>query len=460
MGEKIDKIISRPLYLFLYGFSFLFLKISAYPASLSIFIATVFLFSYLITVYFLLRIFKKFVQYDLASLMVFLIAISALHIMGIAQFFGYSYSYIPNSFYIAFYLFTAFILFLIARIKELVFIKILKKLYPLINVFIFFSSIIFFINCFKKLNDSRIEIQNHYNNPKKFTTVKNSKDIVWIILDEYASSISLHQQFSFDNPLDSALKNLGFIILKDIHSSYSNTLFSINSIFNMNDTIVPSSFYVGEELLRHSSLIPSFEKSGYQFTNLSFFNLSEHTMLENRSGYPYTFIQQLIAGTIFNKIYINLKFSVKSSDDYNQKIYNRLCGELKSYSSRPRFIWAHLTIPHEPFCRDEKGNYRGFTSNRDDISDTVNYKKLYINYLKYGNQLILNLLKSNPEIRDKIVIISGDHGPRYPFLKNKDFQKWPFAAIYIPDSFNTQKLEKLHTIGELPEFLISHISKS
>ena len=453
------KILSRPLYVFLYGISFAIFKISAYPASLSVLTLINFLFLYVVGAYILFKGFKEIMHHDLAGFAVMLLLCSLFHVMGVAQLFGYSYAYVPVSFYVKFYISVIVLIFFLSRIKKYALTNNFGKLNPILNVFLLFTILIFIVNGIKKNNDSIVETKEHFHSQVKRSNVSNSKDIVWILLDEYASSGSLKQQFSFVNPLDSQLEKKGFVILKDMHSLYANTLFSVNSIFNMDDSIVPSSYYEGVELLRHGSLIPTLEKSGYQFTNLGFFDLAEHPMLENRSGYPYSFLQQLLSGTIFNTVYTNMKFSKKSSDDYNHRVYLKLNETLDLKLNTPRFIWAHLAIPHEPFCRDENGLYRDEALFKDNISDTTQYKKLYVNYLQYANRLIISLINKHPDIANKIIVITGDHGPRYPFLTNKSLQKWPYAAIHFPDTYDTVGLQKLNTIAEIPSFLLDHISK-
>ena len=60
---------------------------------------------------------------------------------------------------------------------------------------------------------------------------------------------------------------------------------------------------------------------------------------------------------------------------------------------------------------------------------------------------------------DKIIVISGDHGPRFPFLQKKEKQKQPFAAIHFPGMYDSTGLQKLEYISQIPGFLLKHIGR-
>jgi len=290
---------------------------------------------------------------------------------------------------------------------------------------------------------------------KQIVPVKTN-DIVWILLDEYASSASLQKQFAFHNPLDSMLQQKGFYVLNNMRSRFNKTLFSLNAIFNEDDSLQPASFYSGVRLLRNSSWEPLLETAGYQFVNLGFFDIGNYEKMANRSGYPETYLEQLLSGTLFSMVYNNLKYTSEKCDRYNQDVLQKLTETLVAHSTRPKFVWAHLCLPHEPFCRNSQGEF--INDSIYDESDAGHIKKNYLGYLQYGNSVIFRLLKDHPDLSKKIVIISGDHGPRYSFLKDKSYQKWPFAAVSMPGKFDTAALRKLQYISQLPAFISNYLS--
>ncbi|MBV9987643.1 MAG: sulfatase-like hydrolase/transferase, partial [Chitinophagaceae bacterium] len=138
-------------------------------------------------------------------------------------------------------------------------------------------------------------------------------------------------------------------------------------------------------------------------------------------------------------------------DAYTTELIRKLNDTLRAASDRPRMLWVHISVPHEPFCRDSEGRQVELTDYGE--KDSALIKHAYTEYLQYGNSIVRSLLTDHPELKDKIVIITGDHGPRYPFLQMKSFQTWPYAAARMPRAYDTAALMQLRYISQLPVFL-------
>lgn len=445
MGKKISELVSQPIYTYLYGLVFLIFKSSAYFGSFEPYFAIAFLSSFLIFNFLLTKLIYRFAQNEFAHLIALFIWMSIFHVVGIAQAFGYPFAYIPQSFYLLFYLTILVCIILLC-------LTLFKKTYPIIisniiNVFLGMTVCIFSISGIKAWLNTKQETIQHQH--RVISQNQHAiKEIVWILMDEYGSSLSLAQQMGFHNPMDSLLAQRGFQVFSHVKTRYSNTLFSVYSIFNQDDSIKPSSYYEGIDLLRKSSLVPTMEKEGYRFVNLGFFDISEHPMLADRSGYPYTYLQQILSGTLLGMMHIKWKNSIAKCDAYNQEVLQRLDDSLAVKSPQNRFIWAHITIPHEPFCRDSVGNIQEEKSYS--ATDSVFIKEQYLSYLKYGNKRILQLLDKHPDYKNKIIIISGDHGPRYPFLREKKWQLNPYFAIHIPKEGKLKENTSFEYLSRLP----------
>lgn len=449
MGKKISQLVSQPIYTYLYGLAFLIFKSSAYFGSFEPFFALAFIGSFVILNYLLIKCVNWLMGNEFANLICLIIWMSIFHVVGIAQALGFPFAYIPLSFYLFFYLTILVSLTLLG-------ITLFKKSYPIIvsniiNVFLGMTVCIFSLSGIKAwLNTKEETIQHQHQVITQNMDAR--KEIVWILMDEYGSSLSLEQQMGFHNPFDSVLTQRGFQVYNQVKTRYSNTLFSVYSIFNQDDSIKPSSYYEGIDLLRKSSLVPTLEKEGYRFVNLGFFDISEHPMLADRSGYPYTYLQQIISGTLLGMIHNKWKNSIAKCDAYNQEVLQRLDDSLGAKSLQKRFIWAHITIPHEPFCRDSVGKIQKEKSYH--ASDSEFIKAQYLSYLQYGNKRIVQLLDKHPEYKDKIIIISGDHGPRYPFLLDKKWQLNPFLAIYTPKALVLKDKNSFSYLSNLPLSLL------
>lgn len=452
MAKKIIQILSKPYYPYFYGIAFLNYKSAAYFGTFRIFDAVWVLSLYCITTFILLQLFKKITSPATAAVITILLWASLFHVAGAAQLLGYYYAYIPLSFYLCFYCFVLLSVFSICRYSFFLSRVLTNTANQYINAFLLVSTIVLFVTGLLKMYDTSLQAAHHHYKAKS-SLISPKKDIVWILMDEYGSSDALKEEFNFCNPLDSFLERNQFIVPKNIHSRYNVTLYSVNSILNLDDSIRPSGYYEGIDLLNKGSLVPLVEQNGYDFVNLSFFNISKHPMLEDRSGYPNTYLQQIISGTLMGLIYQEWKYTVAKSDQYSRLVLKKLNDTLLHKSKHPRFIWAHLPIPHAPFCRNSLGKLQKDTA--INATDTILTKRKYIEYLEYGNWVIVSLIKNHPDLSDKIIIISGDHGPRFPCLSKKEFQKWPFVAIHLPKPYDTTGLRKLEYVSQLPDFIIN-----
>lgn len=451
MGEAVNRSIQKPLYVYLYGLVFLIYKNAVYFPSFDIATAFCSLVLYFLITYLMVIFFQKVIGPAYAGIPVMITWLSILHVVSLAKGFGFSYSYIPVRFYGILYTAVALIIIGLCYGSRRIASLPMGAFHKTVNVFLLISCIVFLGAGIKRSYEYRIENRTHQQKEKN-TLPPATKDIVWILMDEYASSGSLQQQFGSQNELDSFLSKAGFVLLPEMRSRFNNTLFSVNSIFHFDDSIAPSNFYEGIDLLRHNSLVPALERSGYTFINLSFFDINQHPMVANRSEYPYSFEQQLFSGTLFSMIAVKWNNTIRKCDNYNHQVYQSLQNTVSKKTTSPRFIWAHIPIPHQPFCRNSQGQL--LADNHTDDEDTTLIKRHYIDYLQYGNSLLKNLLKQYPQMQDKIIVISGDHGPRYPFLRDKSYQLWPYAAVHIPGKFDTSGLKRLSYLSQLPEFLL------
>jgi hypothetical protein len=380
---------------------------------------------------------------------------SILHVAGIAQLLRYNYSYIPIRFYVVLYLFTAgAVLVMMYRSQQWpkVYVKTINKTG---NIFMLACCVVFASHGYLYGRwKNEIKQDNRSLSYKKIDSSKKA-DIVWLLLDEYGSSPSLQEQFYFHNPINAILSQKGFCVLNNIRSRFTSTLFSVNAIFNEDDSIQPSSFYSATRILEHSSWKRLLDSSGYQFVNLGFFDIGSAVKYANRSSYPQNYSDQLLSGTLFTMLYTKLEYTSAKCDSYNQEVLNRLNDTLSRQVDHARFIWAHLGIPHEPFCRNANGEKIYVPQHGE--NDSVLIREKYTGYVQYANSVILLLLQQHPELLQKVVIISGDHGPRFQFLRNKRYQMCPFAAVHVPKAFDTVGLKKLSYISQLPAFIMAYL---
>jgi len=453
MGEKIKLFWQKALYPYTYIIAFISFKSAQYLPAFSFLYALLFFITASFCCYIINLILPSFSTNRYTTVITLLVAVSVLHVAGVAHLVGYSYTDIPLYFYICFY--AGIVLIVIPWLymsmnKIGLFAPIINRL---LNTFFIICAFVFVM----------VGYYRQHKEVSRFMPISIMKkpgqvkpDIVWILLDEYGSSAVLHTSFSFVNPLDSALSQEGFYIMNRMKSRFDNTLFSVNAIFTNDDSVRPASFYAGVRSLQQSEWVPVMDTFGYQFVNLGLFDIGGHSKFSNRSGYPQIYTDQLLSGTLIDMVIQNVKYTIGKCDAFNQHLLNKLKDTLAYQSSRPRFIWAHLSIPHEPFCRDRAGHMLHDKAHNG--YDSVFIKRRYIDYLEYGNNIIRDLIRSSPGLGKKIIIITGDHGPRYAFLKDSSCRNWPFAAIRVPGNFDTNRLNNLQYISQLPAFIMKYLN--
>lgn len=282
----------------------------------------------------------------------------------------------------------------------------------------------------------------------KETTPLDKPDIFFIVFDEYASSRSLKGDLGFDNSLlDSSLVKNGFFLSAESKSNYNLTPFSLASTFGMNylnignDTLISSkSLLQAVNSVKKNVLVPFLIRHGYQIKNFGCFDFDSFPcqqqpyfenyfsdVIDNQTFYSR--IRKDIWWNIALKNFFTGKRRVPNSFIDNRKIYlkrniinfQNLEKELNSEGTSPKFVYAHLMLPHEPFFIKGDGTLR---SENEILWNEVNPREGYLGQIEYANQLIKQLLFliNSPKAKNRVVIIEGDHGYRF-FAPNAPIEK-------------------------------------
>ena len=118
--------------------------------------------------------------------------------------------------------------------------------------------------------------------------------------------------------------------------------------------------------------------------------------------------------------------------DTNLRILSRLPAIAAQRTGRPKFVYAHLMMPHPPYLFDAEGHRIKRGMGMDD-----QYPDLYLGQLIYENKLLTNaiagILKNsgNPPV----IILQGDHGYRdWPGPHQQEEASTILNALYLPGS--------------------------
>jgi hypothetical protein len=269
-------------------------------------------------------------------------------------------------------------------------------------------------------------------------TGQNPPDIFYILTDAYTSSESLQKFWGYDNSsFNHFLTAQGFHIVKDAHGNATATPRSLSTCLNMNYTQAPvdlsmtavSDYYC--RIIADAEAPSRLKASGYQITNLSIFATA------GEPGF-YSFARMsspTLGEVLFYKSaagYLNMYRMNLGFGDINLKIFSLLPEIAAARTDKPRFVYAHLMMPHQPFLFDRNGNRI-----RRGISQSDRGKDLYLGQLIYENSLLTNAISGilkNSKI-PPIIILQGDHGYRFLTDAHREEEAATILnALYLPGS--------------------------
>ena len=262
-------------------------------------------------------------------------------------------------------------------------------------------------------------------------------DIYYIILDRYAGESTLKDLYGFDNSkfLDFLIEK-GFYVARQSTANYPRTLTSLASSLNM-EYINFLAGIAGENtsdqtfaypLLNNHKVGELLKSQGYRYLHLgSWFEPTKVNPLADQNflmGDLYLgldgFSTELLETTLFAPVIRRLS-SRTSSFDFAIQHRNRilyqfgLLEEIPSLAG-PKFVFAHILIPHEPFVFDE---------NCGEITPTNKLSiPSYLVQLSCANQKVMKLVETilTSSKNPPVIVIQADEGPynmTYPMPKGR-----------------------------------------
>ncbi len=303
------------------------------------------------------------------------------------------------------------------------------------------------------LEVSKVELKNKIELKHPLNNITTKPDIYFIILDGYTSFSGLQKHWNFDNgELKKFLVNYGFFVAENGKTIYNVTNYSIASTFNMaelnidtTDLYAKSSYLSLAELIKNNIVVKRFYGLGYDFINLSFFDI-----LDKKKFYQDIYFLKkgniYQARTIYGHIYEIYNENTADMANINLDIFNRLRTIRSTFNEKPKFIYAHIMMPHPPFYFDAEGNKTDFSYANDNKN-----KDNYLEQLKYCNKLLMETLNSilNSTEEPPIIVVQGDHGFRA--FEGRDKSEIEFSVLncyYFPDkdySLLTDSSETINT---------------
>jgi hypothetical protein len=293
-------------------------------------------------------------------------------------------------------------------------------------------------------------------------TETTKPDIFFLVLDGYTSSACLQKQFNYSNSsLDSLLTANHFFTSYASSSNYNITPFSLSSTFDAQyldaglekQVIVRRSILQAIKTFKNNGLVTFLKDQGYEIKNYGCFDLEGYPS-QRETYFADSYSQQIDNQTFFFRIKrdIGWNFTIKNlvtgafriperykkSKQYhlerNEFNLNGLIKEIQTSSPAPRFVYAHLMLPHEPFYLKSDGS---FTSDTAILKNLIDPRVGYINQVGYTNTLLERLIPLVPKgsDRERVMIIEGDHGFRdYGDTVDKNYEFMNLNSYFFSDN--------------------------
>ena len=318
-----------------------------------------------------------------------------------------------------------------------------------------FSVIAILMLTFNFMNIGIYYLDDHSHqsiNGGPYYSIKNSAgkpdpDIYYIILDEYAGLEQIREAYNYDNgAFAQRLTEKGFYIATKSKTKYASTNLSLAESLNMG---IPEKFddSVGtaldmkisesigwenkedlkfKKMIRHNKVLQILKRRGYKYIHFgSWWHSTRYNRQADKNVNYFGFLlKNELNMLLIEKSIIRILFMDKNlwRDGFTYA-FNELAKVADMES--PKFVFAHMLIPHMPFVFDENGGKVPFGASND-----WNDKSLYLGQYKYTTKKIEKVVDDilQKSTRPPIIIIQSDHGVR----RDEKNKYKIFNAYYLP----------------------------
>lgn len=275
---------------------------------------------------------------------------------------------------------------------------------------------------------SRLALPSEAKAGPKTDKSASQRDVYLIVLDKYANSEMLRQQLSFSNAAFSdSLRHLGFIVPDNARTNYAYTWFSLASLLNfvhvtgVDDSLGAAGRLGLRYMIEHNRTVDFLKQHGYRY-----YFLPSHMFVSTRrdpradveigsprsaplraliskSQLAHTVWQQSLPGRIARIWGYDVRYPERELEIFDS--LERIAAE-----PGPKFVFAHVMLPHEPFFYDARCRITGLIG-RDELDD-----RAYLEQIRCTNDLLLHLtsvLLARSAVAP-IILFQADHGTTSP----------------------------------------------
>jgi hypothetical protein len=257
-------------------------------------------------------------------------------------------------------------------------------------------------------------------------TGPGGRDIYWLVFDRYGSSRSLDLRYGAHGDLLPWLTERGFLVAPDSHANYVRTSLSMAATLDLAylDDVAARMGRDAEDLSPVHGLLQDHRVGrylrgrGYRYFHVgSWFGptRSAHIADVNRRWEEGTdFEANLYQTTAWPLVIEDMDVKELPPEDLKHReaalVQFQALDAIRAEPG-PKFVLAHVLLPHDPYVFDERGRYVP-----EDVQKATPIPELFAAQLAYTNARIREIVQpllDLPEERRPIIVIQADEGP-YP----------------------------------------------
>ena len=267
--------------------------------------------------------------------------------------------------------------------------------------------------------------------------LKNSPDIYYIVLDEYAPLRTLNVFYNYDNTdFIEFLQERDFYVAKSSHSNYAETFLAMASTLNMKYVNYLSDI-VGEEsldqripyqMISNNLVMKNLKSVGYEIYNFDSgwwgtrsLQIADVNLCSKNQNMDFHTLHALKQISVLRSFDVFIKDP--SSKIFHQERRDRIhcqfdeIAKIRQETEKPVFVFMHVMAPHDPFVfgpNGEEVDYQyTFGPTGTAYLDRSEENIAYINQLTYLTKILKETVESLLENSDNlpIIIIQSDTGP-------------------------------------------------
>ncbi len=268
------------------------------------------------------------------------------------------------------------------------------------------------------------------------------RDVYYVVLDRYGSDRAIDLRFGVKNDdFTSWLTDRGFRVLPDSHANYVKTTMSMASTLNathLGDLAARMGADASDhepifEMLQDPSIVEQFKELGYTYTHIgSYYSPTRTDSGADRNLYvggPSDFGAALYDASavpaILRRLHIKQGLAPANERHHAAGLFEFKALDSVRDDSGPKFVLAHLLLPHPPYSFAADGSFLDAAAGRG-----VPESELFANQLHFTNEQLkawIESVQALPKDEQPIIILQADEGP-YPAAYNKNTRTYDWST--------------------------------